>query len=347
MTYIARESRYEDAPQGWFRRCGASGLQLPSISLGCWHNFGGTGTDSGHHGDENEFHANCQKMLFEAFDLGITHFDLANNYGPPPGSAEARVGRILKEDFAGYRDELIVSTKAGWDMWPGPYGNWGSRKYLLASLDASLRRLQLDYVDIFYSHRFDPATPLEETLGALDQAVRSGKALYAGISSYSGAMTADAMRICEREGFVKPIIHQPRYSMLDRWVERDLLPVTGRFGLGVIAFCPLEQGLLTSRYLNGIPADSRASVSTSFLKREKISPEILATVRALNELAVARGQSLAQMALAWMLRTSAVTSALIGASRPGQIRENVAAVQKGTFTGDELARIETILSGGR
>ncbi len=343
MTYIARDTRYDEAPKGWFRRCGISGLLLPSISLGCWHNFGRTGSDSGHHNDEKEFHANCQRMLFEAFDLGVTHFDLANNYGPPPGSAEARVGRILKEDFAGYRDELIISTKAGWDMWPGPYGDWGSRKHLLASLDASLKRLQLDYVDIFYSHRVDPPTPLEETLGALDQAVRSGKALYVGISSYPGATTADVIRICERQGFVKPIIHQPRYSLLNSGPEIDLFPVAERFGLGVIAFCPLAQGLLTGKYLDGIPSDSRASVSTSFLQPKQILPETIEKIRALNQLATARGQSLAQMALAWVWRLSAVTSALIGTSRPEQIRENVVAVQRAAFSSDELAHIDAIL----
>ncbi len=345
MTYEPSASRYDSVPRDWFRRCGRSGLLLPSISLGCWHNFGGAGTDSGHHQEETSFHENCRKMLFTAFDLGITHFDLANNYGPPPGSAEERMGRILQQDFAGYRDELIVSTKAGWGMWPGPYGDWGSRKYLLASLDASLKRLRLDYVDIFYSHRHDPQTPLEETLGALDQAVRSGKALYAGISSYSGAATADVMRICEREGFYKPIIHQPRYSMLDRRAEPDLLPVTDRFGLGVIAFCPLEQGVLTGKYLKGIPSDSRASQPTSFLKPAQIAEERLKRVRALNEVAQARGQSLAQMALSWVLRTPSMTSALIGASRPEQIQENVSAAAKCVFTREEQDRIDSILLG--
>lgn len=345
MTYEPNAARYESVPQGWYRRCGRSGLQLPAISLGCWHNFGGTGTDSGHHQDEASFHDNCRRMLFTAFDLGITHFDLANNYGPPPGSAEERVGRILREDFAGYRDELIISTKAGWGMWPGPYGDWGSRKYLLASLDASLKRLKLDYVDIFYSHRPDPNTPLEETLGALDHAVRSGKALYAGISSYSGAGTVDVIRVCEREGFYKPIIHQPRYSMLDRRIEADLVGVTERFGLGLIAFCPLEQGVLTGKYLKGIPADSRASQETSFLKPGQITEQVLAKVRALNEVAKARGQSLAQMALSWVLRFPAMTSALIGASRPEQIRENVAAAEKCSFTSEELTKIEGILQG--
>ena len=343
MSYQANEQRYEAAPKGWFRRCGRSGLMLPAISLGCWHNFGEVGSDATHHNDEASFHENCRQMLFAAFDAGITHFDLANNYGPPAGSAEERVGRILKEDFASYRDELIISTKAGYRMWPGPYGEWGSRKYILASLDASLRRLKLDYVDIFYSHRPDPETPLEETLGALDQAVRSGKAIYAGISSYHGAMTADALGICQKEGFARPIIHQPSYSMLNRWAEPDLLPVAERFGLGVIAFCPLAQGLLTNKYLGGIPADSRASTATGFLRPGQVTPEVVAKVRKLNDIAQQRGQSLAQMALAWVLRKPAVTTALIGASRPQQIKENVQAITKIAFADDELAAIEAVL----
>jgi len=342
MSYVANEKRYEVSPK-WFRRCGKSGLMLPAISLGCWHNFGGAGTDAALHKDEASFHKNCQEMLFTAFDLGITHFDLANNYGPPPGAAEERVGRILKQDFASYRDELIISSKAGYRMWPGPYGEWGSRKYLLASLDASLKRLQVDYVDIFYSHRPDPDTPLDETLGALDQAVKSGKAIYAGISSYRGNMTADAVRVCEVNGFVKPIIHQPSYSMLNRWIEPDLLPITERFGLGIIAFCPLAQGQLTSKYLNGVPADSRAGVPTGFLKANQITEATLNKVRKLNELAQQRGQSLAQMALAWTLRLPGVTSALIGASRPSQIKENCAIMDKLDFTKEELAKIDEIL----
>jgi L-glyceraldehyde 3-phosphate reductase len=343
MSYQAAAKRYDSVPQNWFRRCGRSGLMLPALSLGCWHNFGGVGTDAGHHGDEASFHANCQQMLFTAFDMGITHFDLANNYGPPAGSAEERVGRILKDDLAAYRDELIISSKAGYWMWPGPYGEWGSRKYLLASLDASLKRLKLDYVDIFYSHRPDPNTPLEETLGALDQAVRSGKAIYAGISSYGGAMTADVIRVCEREGLTKPIIHQPSYNMLNRWIEPDLLSVTARFGMGVIAFCPLAQGLLTGKYLKGIPEDSRATSTGGFLHAKDITEDKMAKVRQLNELAQKRGQSLAQMALVWTLRLPAVTTALIGASRPEQIRENVAALNNATFTEDELKQIEAIL----
>lgn len=342
MNYVANEKRYDVSPK-WFRRCGKSGLMLPAISLGCWHNFGGAGTDAALHKDEASFHKNCQEMLFTAFDLGITHFDLANNYGPPPGAAEERVGRILKQDFAGYRDELIISSKAGYRMWPGPYGEWGSRKYLLASLDASLKRLQVDYVDIFYSHRPDPDTPLDETLGALDQAVKSGKAIYAGISSYRGNMTADAIRVCEVNGFAKPIIHQPSYSMLNRWIEPDLLPITERFGLGIIAFCPLAQGQLTNKYLNGVPADSRAGVPTGFLKANQITEATLNKVRKLNDLAQQRGQSLAQMALAWTLRLPGVTSALIGASRASQIKENCAIMDKLDFTKEELAKIDEIL----
>lgn len=343
MAYEPSAARYEVSPT-WFRRCGRSGLMLPAISLGCWHNFGAPGTDARHHSDEASIHENCRKMLFAAFDQGITHFDLANNYGPPPGSAEERVGRILKDDFARHRDELIISTKAGYRMWPGPYGEWGSRKYLLASLDASLRRLKLDHVDIFYSHRPDPDTPLEETLGALDHAVRSGKAIYAGISSYSGAMTADAVTICQRHNLAQPIIHQPSYNLLNRWVEHDLLPVTHRFGVGVIAFCPLAQGLLTNKYLSGIPADSRAGTPTGFLKPAHITETTLAKVRTLHEIAQARGQSLAQMALAWVLRKPTVTSALIGASRPEQIKENIAALQAAAFSDEELARIETAVA---
>ena len=343
MPHQPNPKRYDSAHQDWFRRCGRSGLLLPAISLGCWHNFGAPGTDAGHHTDESTFHENCQQMLFTAFDHGITHFDLANNYGPPPGSAEERVGRILSEDLKAHRDELIISTKAGYRMWPGPYGDMGSRKYLLASLDASLKRLKLDYVDIFYHHRPDGATPLEESLSALDHAVRSGKALYAGISNYRGPMTADAIRVCETQGFHKPIIHQPSYSMLNRWVEADLLPVTERFGLGVICFCPLAQGLLTNKYLQGVPANSRASTATGFLKAENIKEETLVKIRQLNDLAHKRGQTLAQMALAWCLRQPAVTTVLIGASRPEQIKENIAALNHPTFNHDELTLIENIL----
>jgi L-glyceraldehyde 3-phosphate reductase len=281
-------------------------------------------------------------MLFTAFDLGITHFDLANNYGPPPGSAESRVGRILKEDFAAHRDELIISSKAGYTMWDGPYGDWGSRKYMLASLDASLKRLGLDYVDIYYSHRPDPHTPVEETLGALDHAVKTGKALYAGISNYRGPQTEEVAQTCKRAGLTMPIIHQPKYSMFERWIEGDLLPVVERHGIGVICFSPLAQGLLTDKYLKGIPADSRASLG-KFLGPQHITEKRLAAIGKLNNLAQSRGQSLAQMALAWVLRHKAVTTVLIGASKPAQIKENVRALDKLAFGADELERIETIL----
>jgi L-glyceraldehyde 3-phosphate reductase len=284
-------------------------------------------------------------MLFASFDNGITHFDLANNYGPAAGAAETRVGRILKEDFKGYRDELIVSTKAGYWMWPGPYGEWGSRKYLLSSLDQSLKRLQLDYVDIFYSHRFDPNTPLEETLGALDSAVRQGKAIYAGISSYNAEQTRRAKAVCEANGFVTPVIHQPSYSILNRWIEPDLLNATGDIGMGVIAFCPLSQGLLTNKYLNGIPEDSRAKQEAGFLKESAVTPELVEKLKKLNAIAADRGQSLAQMALSWTLRDARVTSALIGASRPSQIVENVKAAEKTAFAANELAAIDAVLKG--
>jgi len=316
---------------------------LPVISLGLWHNFGGVGTDAGHHDDEASFHENCRQMLFTAFDCGITHFDLANNYGPPAGSAEERFGRIMQSDLRAYRDELIISTKAGYWMWPGPYGEWGSRKNLLASLDQSLRRMKLDYVDIFYSHRPDPNTPLEETMGALDQAVKSGKALYAGISSYRGAMTAEAIGVCRENGLAKPIIHQPSYSMFERWIEGDLLTVADRLGLGLICFCPLAQGLLTDKYIKGIPEDSRAKSKGGFLKAEQVTEERVAKIRKLNDIAQRRGQSLAQMALAWVLRHQGVTSALIGASRPQQIKDNVAATTAAPLSADELKDIETAL----
>jgi L-glyceraldehyde 3-phosphate reductase len=327
--YVASEQRYDFMQ---YRRCGRSGVRLPAISLGLWHNFGGV-----------DVFENSRAMVRRAFDLGITHFDLANNYGPPPGSAESNFGEILRLDFKPYRDELIVSTKAGWDMWPGPYGNWGSRKYLLASLDQSLKRMGLDYVDIFYSHRPDPETPVEETMGALDQAVRSGKALYAGISSYDAKQTAAAAKILREMG-TPCLIHQPKYSMFDRWVEDGLLDVLGNEGVGGIAFCPLAQGLLTGRYLDGIPADSRANKPHGFLKKQDIDEHRLAKVRALNAVAAERGQSLAQMALAWVLRDSRMTSALIGASRVEQIEQNVAALANLQFSVVELGRIDAILA---
>jgi L-glyceraldehyde 3-phosphate reductase len=342
--YTPAAARYETTP-GWFRRSGRSGLRLPAISIGCWHNFGDPGTDAARHRDEASLHENARRMLFTSFDHGITHFDLANNYGPAPGAAETRVGRILKDDFAAHRDELIISSKAGYWMWPGPYGEWGSRKYLLASLDQSLKRLRLDYVDIFYSHRFDPNTPLEETMGALDTAVRSGRALYAGISSYSGEQTRRALAVCAANGFVTPIIHQPSYSMLNRRVESDLLPATGDLGLGVIAFCPLAQGLLTGKYLLGIPDDSRVKQESGALSENAVTPELVEKLKALNAIAGDRGQSLAQLALSWTLRDGRVTSALIGASRPEQIVENVKAAEKIAFSDDERAAIEAVLKG--
>jgi L-glyceraldehyde 3-phosphate reductase len=315
-----------------YRRSGRSGIRLPLISLGLWHNFGGVDTFE-----------NGRAMVRRAFDLGITHFDLANNYGPPYGSAESNFGEILRLDLKPYRDELIVSSKAGWDMWPGPYGDWGSRKYLLASLDQSLKRMGLEYVDIFYSHRPDPETPIEETMGALDQAVRSGKALYAGISSYDAQQTAVAAKILRELG-TPCLIHQPRYSMFSRWVEDGLLDVLGEEGIGGIAFCPLAQGLLTDRYLHGIPEDSRANKPNSFLKKNDIDELRLGQVRALSEVAKQRGQTLAQMALAWVLRDERMTSALIGASRVEQIEQNVAALSNLAFSADELARIDGILA---
>mgnify|MGYP003582823416 CR=1 FL=1 len=327
MTYVAAENRYTSMP---YRRVGRSGLVLPALSLGLWHNFG----DSTPLGDQ-------RALLRTAFDLGINHFDLANNYGPPYGSAESNFGRLLREDFRGYRDELIISSKAGWDMWPGPYGQGGgSRKYILASLDQSLARLGLDYVDIFYSHRFDPDTPLEETAGALATAVQQGKALYIGISSYSGSKTREIARLLQ-EWKVPLLIHQPAYNLLNRWVEKDLLDVTDELGAGVIAFTPLAQGLLTDKYLKGVPKDARVNKpGGGSLLPSHLSEANLAHVRALNEIAKARGQSLAQLALAWTLRDARVTSALIGASRPEQIVENVAALDNLVFSAEELAQID-------
>jgi L-glyceraldehyde 3-phosphate reductase len=324
-VYTAAPERYD---QMEYRRSGRSGLQLPAVSLGLWHNFG--------HDRPYEL---GRSIARRAFDLGILHFDLANNYGPPYGSAEENFGRMLRDDLRPYRDELVISTKAGYDMWPGPYGEWGSRKYLLASLDQSLERMGLDYVDLFYSHRFDPETPLEETIGALDTAVRQGKALYAGISSYSAAKTREAAAIARRLG-TPIVIHQPSYSMLNRWIEPDLLDALGDEGIGCIAFSPLAQGMLTDRYLEGIPADSRAARDGTALSADRLTDETLAKVRALNELAAGRGQSLAQMALAWVLRDPRVTSALIGASSVQQLETNVAALDRLDFSDDELAEID-------
>jgi L-glyceraldehyde 3-phosphate reductase len=323
MTYLAAPDRYERTP---YRRCGRSGIELPAVSLGLWQNFG----------DDRPIDIQ-RAILRRAFDLGVTHFDLANNYGPPYGSAEINFGRILREDLRPYRDELIVSTKAGYDMWAGPYGDRGSRKYLLASLDQSLGRMGLEYVDIFYSHRADPDTPLEETMGALATAVTSGRALYAGISSYSPERTREAAAILRELG-VPALIHQPSYSMLNRWIEEELLDTLGDEGIGCIAFSPLAQGLLTTKYLNGVPDDSRASRSDS-LSRDQITEQNLAHVRALNEIARERGQSLAQMAISWTLRDERVTSALIGASSVTQLEENLAAAGR-SFSAEELAAID-------
>ena len=324
VTYLPESDRYE---QMTYRRCGQSGIDLPLISLGLWQNFGyDTPLDT------------QRAIIRRAFDLGVTHFDLANNYGEPYGSAETNFGRILAEDLRPYRDELLISTKAGWDMWPGPYGDWGSRKYLLASLDQSLRRTGLEYVDIFYSHRPDPHSPLEETMSALATAVVSGRALYAGISQYSPEQTAEAVAILRQMG-VRLLIHQPNYAILDRWVEKGLLDALEREGLGCIAFSPLAQGLLTSRYLNGIPPGSRASRSGS-LSPDVLTDPTVSHLRALNDIASARGQTLSQMALAWVLRDRRVTSALIGASSVAQLEENLGAVRGPAFSADELAAID-------
>jgi L-glyceraldehyde 3-phosphate reductase len=330
MTYLPAPGRYDAMP---YRRVGRSGLKLPAVSLGLWQNFG----------SERPLEAQ-RAIIRRAFDLGITHFDLANNYGPPYGSAEENFGRILAGDLRGHRDELVVSTKAGWDMWPGPYGEWGSRKYLLASLDQSLARMGLPYVDIFYSHRFDPDTPLEETLGALDAAVRQGKALYVGISSYSAERTAEAVRILRELG-TPLLIHQPSYSLLNRWIEDGLLEVLGAEGVGCIVFSPLAQGVLTDRYLHGVPEGSRASRPGS-LSADMLSEENLAKVRALNEIAARRGQTLAQLAIAWTLRDPRVTSALVGASSVAQLEDNLGALDNLAFDDEELAEIDRYATEG-
>ncbi|TVR00380.1 MAG: L-glyceraldehyde 3-phosphate reductase [Spirochaetaceae bacterium] len=323
--YRADKTRYEKIP---YNRCGRSGLKLPPVSLGLWNNFGG-----------DRAYENGRRMVLRAFDLGVTHFDLANNYGPPPGAAEENFGKMMKQDLASYRDELIISTKAGYDMWEGPYGNFGSRKYLLASLDQSLQRMGLEYVDIFYSHRFDPDTPLEETMGALASAVQQGKALYVGISSYSAKKTAEAAAILRDMG-VRCLIHQPSYSMLNRWIEADLLDELEKQGIGCIAFSPLAQGLLTNKYLGEVPEDARIHTASQFFRPDFVNDENLAKVRALNEIARKRGQSLSQMAIAWVLRDSRVTSALIGASRVEQVEENLKALENLKFTSEELAEID-------
>ncbi|HXB33838.1 MAG TPA: L-glyceraldehyde 3-phosphate reductase [Puia sp.] len=330
MTYTPNPTRYKEMP---YRRCGKSGLMLPAVSLGLWHNFGAI--------DNLE---NARSILKLAFDSGITHFDLANNYGPPPGSAEETFGKIFKDDFSGYRDELIISTKAGWGMWDGPYGNWGSKKYLIASLDQSLKRMGLDYVDIFYHHRPDPETPLEETMGALDLIVRQGKALYVGISSYSAAETEAAVKVLSRLG-TPCLIHQPKYSMFDRWIEGGLLDVLGDRGIGCIPFSPLAQGLLTDKYLKGIPSGSRAAShrGNGAIEENAITPEKIAKVTRLNELALKRGQDLAQMALSWILKDNRITSVLIGVSKPEQVTDSLKCLDNISFSADELNAINSIL----
>lgn len=327
MIYQASKDRYNTMV---YRRTGKSGLMLPAISLGLWHNFGGV-----------DVYENGRSILWKAFDSGITHFDLANNYGPPPGSAEINFGKVLKQDFSAYRDQLIISTKAGYYMWPGPYGEWGSRKYLISSLDQSLKRMQVEYVDIYYSHRPDPNTPLEETMMALDQIVRQGKALYVGISNYSAKQTAEAAEILKQLG-TPCLIHQPKYSMFERWVEGGLLDVVQEKGIGCIAFSPLAQGMLTERYLKGIPEGSRASKAV-FLNKDQITPEYLSKITRLNSIAISRGQKLSQLALAWLLKDERITSVLIGASSVQQLEDNLLCLKNLKFSDDELSRIEDIL----
>lgn len=328
-SYQAAANRYDKMQ---YRRCGKSGIKLPLLSLGLWHNFG-----------DNDDFENAQNILRTAFDNGITHFDLANNYGPPYGSAEKNFGKIFQKDFKQYRDELIISTKAGWDMWPGPYGNFGSRKYLIASLDQSLKRMGLEYVDIFYHHRPDPETPLEETMGALDQIVRQGKALYVGISQYNAEDTAKAAEILKSQG-TPFLIHQPRYNMMDRWVEDGLMDTLGELGIGSIVFSPLEQGILTSKYLHGIPEGSRAATEGSYLDKSQITEEVVDQIQKLNDIAKSRDQSLAQMAVAWLLKDERVTSVLVGVSKVPQLEDNIAAIKNISFSEDELRQIDTILN---
>ena len=328
MTYIASANRYEKMP---YRRCGKSGIQLPALSLGLWHNFGGV-----------DVFENYRKILHLAFDSGITHFDLANNYGPPYGSAEENFGYLLDKDFRSYRDELIISSKAGYDMWPGPYGNWGSKKYLVSSLDQSLKRMKLDYVDIFYHHRPDPETPLEETMGALNHIVRQGKALYVGISNYKAEEAKKAIAILKQLG-TPCLIHQPKYSMFERWVEGGLLDVLEEEGVGCIPFSPLAQGVLTNKYLNGVPEDSRAARQSGHLQTNQITPEKIDQINQLNQLALQRNQTLAQMALAWLMKDKRVTTVLIGASKPEQLADSLKCLDNINFTTEELNHIETIL----
>lgn len=329
MPYVADDSRYSKMV---YRRCGRSGLLLPAISLGLWHNFGSV-----------DVFDNFEKVAYAAFDNGITHFDLANNYGPVAGSAEENFGRILRRGLGAYRDEMIITTKAGYDMWPGPYGEWGSRKYLMASLNQSLKRMGLEYVDIFYSHRPDPNTPLEETMGALADIVRQGKALYVGISNYDAEQTKQAVAIL-KDYKVPCLVHQARYSMFDRWTEPELLPLLEKEGVGMVAFSPLAQGLLTNKYLNGVPADSRAARPNSFLPASSITPEVIAKIKGLNEIAEGRGQTLAEMALAWLLRDKRVTSVIVGARSVAQLMDNLNALEHLNFSTEELAKIDSILA---
>lgn len=332
MSYQASPGRYAYME---YRRCGNSGLKLPAISLGLWHNFG-----------RNDDYEKCRSILHTAFDSGITHFDLANNYGPPPGGAEEMFGKILKQDFKPYRDELIISSKAGWPMWPGPYGDFGSKKYLMASLDQSLRRMGLDYVDIFYHHRPDPETPIEETMATLDLMVRQGKALYVGISSYSAEQTAKAVEVLQAMG-TPMLIHQPRYSLLDRWVEDGLLDVLERKGVGCITFSSLEQGLLTNKYLNGIPEDSRAASErgNGAMDASSLTPDLIARIQLLNEVALQRNQTLAQMSLAWILKDKRITSVIIGASKPEQVLDSVQCLRNYHYSAEELQAIDQIIAG--
>src|ERR1700760_3408390 len=329
MTYLPSSDRYNN--KMIYRRCGRSGIKLPAVSLGLWHNFGGV-----------DVMEHFRKTLHLAFDSGITHFDLANNYGPPPGSAEENFGKLLRDDFRGYRDEMIISTKAGYHMWEGPYGEWGSKKYMVASLDQSLKRMGLDYVDIFYHHRPDPNTPLEETMAALDLIVRQGKALYAGISNYPAHEAGKAIAILRKLG-TPCLIHQPKYSMFERWVEEGLLDLLEKEGVGCIPFSPLAQGLLTDKYLHGIPEDSRAAKPTGFLKKDQVTPERINQIKQLNDIAIKRGQTLAQMALAWLLKDERVTSVLIGASKPEQLSDSLKCLDNIEFSTEELSKIEAIL----
>ncbi len=328
MTYLPSADRYKNMI---YRRCGRSGIKLPAVSLGLWHNFGGV-----------DVMENFRNILHLAFDSGITHFDLANNYGPPPGSAEENFGKLLKQDFSGYRDELIISSKAGYTMWDGPYGDWGSKKYLVSSLDQSLQRMGLEYVDIFYHHRPDPETPLEETMGALDLIVRRGKALYVGISNYPAAEADKAISILKKLG-TPCLIHQPKYSMFERWAEGGLLDILEKDGVGCIPFSPLAQGLLTDKYLHGIPEDSRAAKSTGFLQKSQVTDERVSQIKRLNDIALQRGQTLAQMALAWLLKDERVTSVLIGASKPAQLADSLKCLDNIKFSSEELSKIGAIL----